>query len=83
MATTISSTMATKPTRPKAQRVYSRRPSTIGDGSVPKARKPKDRPPAQLRDKLGLIHGALPRYSGPYAVSNIRLIITTTAANCR
>ncbi|KAF2091235.1 hypothetical protein K490DRAFT_10182, partial [Saccharata proteae CBS 121410] len=37
-------------------------------GKIPHARKPKTRPPDSFRDKLGFLHGTLPKYSGPYSV---------------
>ncbi|KAF2139812.1 uncharacterized protein K452DRAFT_319934 [Aplosporella prunicola CBS 121167] len=37
-------------------------------GRVPNAQKPKSRPPDSLRDKVGFLHGTLPKYTGPYSV---------------
>ncbi|KAK7728554.1 hypothetical protein SLS57_002443 [Botryosphaeria dothidea] len=40
-------------------------------GGVPHAAKPKARPPSSLRDKIGFLHGTLPKYSGPYSVGTM------------
>ncbi|KAF2668799.1 hypothetical protein BT63DRAFT_426065 [Microthyrium microscopicum] len=45
---------------------------------VPTAKKPRARPPRSFRDKIGFIHGALPTYSGPYAVGIMELEIPVT-----
>jgi len=41
----------------------------IGRRAVPNSKRPRARPPNNLRDKLGVLHGTLPKYSGPYGVS--------------
>lgn len=50
----------------------SRKHSAIGGtGKVPHAKKPRSRPPTNLRDKLGFLHGHLPYSSGPYSVGSM------------
>lgn len=42
-----------------------------GTGKVPHAKKPRSRPPSNLRDKVGFLHGHLPYPSGPYSVGSM------------
>lgn len=44
-------------------------------GTVPNAKKPRSRPPQSLRDKLGFLHGHLPKPSGPYSVGSMDIEI--------
>ncbi|OJD29921.1 platelet-activating factor acetylhydrolase protein [Diplodia corticola] len=44
-------------------------------GKVPNAKKPKARPPNTLREKLGLLHSSLPKYTGPYSVGTMDMEI--------
>ncbi|KAF2017633.1 hypothetical protein BU24DRAFT_420677 [Aaosphaeria arxii CBS 175.79] len=42
-----------------------------GTGKIPRAKKPRSRPPTSLRDKLGFLQAHLPSYSGPYSVGSM------------
>ncbi|GME36653.1 platelet-activating factor acetylhydrolase protein [Neofusicoccum parvum] len=57
------------PHRPRRRR--SSAAALPASGQVPRAKKPKTRPPSSLRDKLGFLHGTLPKYTGPYSVGTM------------
>ncbi|ORY16628.1 platelet-activating factor acetylhydrolase, isoform II-domain-containing protein [Clohesyomyces aquaticus] len=48
-----------------------RRNSVVGSNQIPNAKKPRSRPPTNLRDKLGFLQGHLPPNSGPYSVGSM------------
>ncbi|KAK7510334.1 hypothetical protein IWZ03DRAFT_433337 [Phyllosticta citriasiana] len=61
----VSSSFPNEPGRAPSRRQSSKFPGT---GKIPRAKKPKARPPKSLGDHLRVYQSHLPNYSGPYSV---------------
>jgi hypothetical protein len=61
-----------RPAQSRSKTADSVATARAGLGRIPRRRKPRARPPQSWRDKIGCLHGVLPTYSGPYAVSSDR-----------